>query len=196
MPISQLQPIVSNAAAILSAGLEDRPPSASFWGAYLNYEFYSAKNVWERVGGSLGTWGARNSAAGGDVENTCATRVSFAFSYSGDEIDGSKRSIDPGGFRFNHEAPAYNRVPGDDKWYVIRASTMDKYLRNVWGRPGYVVNTPKDLANAMSHLNAQSQQIAIFATPRAGSGHSGVLKNGYQDPYVTSELPVDVWLLP
>jgi hypothetical protein len=152
--------------------------------------------VWERVGGSLGTWGARNSAAGGDYENSCATRVSYALNYSAAEIPASARSIDPGGFRQNLEKPAFNGNPGDKKWYIVRANTLDQYVRSVWGKPGYVVKTAKDYQDTMSHLDAQHQQIGVFATPRNGSGHSGVIKNGYQDPYILTELPVDVWLLP
>ncbi len=63
------------------------------------------------------------------------------------------------------------------------------------GAPGYVIKSLKDYDDTMSHLDTQHQQIAVFATPRS-PGHSGVLKGGYQDPYVKTELPVDVWLLP
>jgi hypothetical protein len=122
--------------------------------------------------------------------------VSYALNYSGAEIPGSARSIDAGGFRQNLEEPAYNNKLGDNKWYIIRASTLDKYLRSTWGKPGYVIKTEKDYEDTLSHLDTQHQQIAVFATPRSGSGHSGVIKNGYKDRYILGELPVDVWLLP
>lgn len=196
MPNLQFQQTLGDLVPVVAATASNRPSSTTFWDKYPNFDWYGPKNVWEKVGGSLGTWGARNSGAGGDYENTCATRVSYALNYSGAEIPASARSVDPGGFKQNLATPAYNGLQGDMKWYIIRASTLDKYLRSIWGKPGYIVRTAKDYQNTMSHLDAQHQQIAVFATSRSGSGHSGVIKKGYQDPYILTELPVDVWLLP
>jgi RHS repeat-associated protein len=173
----------------------NRPSSTAFWESYLNYDFFSPKNVWERVGGSLGKWGMAGPQA---PQETCATRVSYGLNYSGAAIDGSEKSIDPGGFVKNSSSVSYKGVAGDDNWYIIRAVTMNKYLTATWGKPEYTPKTSTELDTVMSHLDSQNGQIAIFArkTLNGPYGHSGVLKKGYQDPYVNGELPVDVWMLP
>ena len=123
---------------------------------------------------------------------------SRALNYSGTEIPKSARSIDPGGFWHNLASPAYKGIRGDDKWYIIRAVTMNKYLTANWGKPDYTIQTNADYWTVMSHLNNEQQQIAIFARKSLNGayGHSGVLKQGYEDPYLPTELPVDVWMLP
>ncbi|HEY6387473.1 MAG TPA: hypothetical protein VIX91_17500, partial [Candidatus Acidoferrum sp.] len=65
------------------------------------------------------------------------------------------------GFRQNLEKLAYKGNPDDNKWYIIRAGTIDKYLRSIWGQPGYVVKTAKGYDDTISHLDAQHQQVAV-----------------------------------
>ena len=49
--------------------------------------------------------------------------------------------------------------------------------------------TPRESRSSVELL---LDQVALFAA----EGHTGMLKSGYQDPYVETELPVDVWKLP
>ena len=92
---------------------------------------------------------------------------------------------------------------GDDYRYIVSAAKLCAHLRNAkppanpWGAPDHPgVATVQQLDSIVANL--QPGPCAVFATPNppGGQGHSGVLKNGYQDPWVNVFLPVDVWLLP
>jgi len=67
---------------------------------------------------------------------------------------------------------------------------MREYLKNSWGNADKVAKSPQDLKDIVNSL--KPRECAVFAT----TGHTGVLKSGYQDPQVERYLPVDVWVLP
>lgn len=162
-----------------------RPSSAAFWDAYLDYdEFTLSSTVWDTIGGSIG------EQYGPPDENSCAARVSYGLDYGGSPIQQfSAASV-------NLRDHSYKGKFGDGWRYIVSAMRMAEYLRTVWGAPDHSVATQTELSGVISSLN--SGQCAIFATPNPpqGHGHSGVLKGGYADPYVATELPVDVWTLP
>jgi hypothetical protein len=71
---------------------------------------------------------------------------------------------------------------------------MKDYLLQKWRKEGAKVWDAPKLKQFINGLGAG--QIAVFATPGPhGRGHSGVLKQGYQDPYVVGELPAWIWAL-
>jgi len=138
--------------------------------------------VWKIVGGNIG------KKYGPIKENSCATRVSRGLNYGGDQIPAGT----PGAW---HDFPdqSYNGKKGDDKYYIINAGQMNAYLTSKWGKPDFSqVNDISQLHSIVAGL--YQQQCAIFATKNS-PGHSGVLKKGYDDPYVEGELPLDVWQL-
>jgi hypothetical protein len=176
------KPEASTMAALNTA----RPTSAAFWGAYLNYaSIPPAQNsrVWDTIGGSIGE-------SYGPNENSCAARVSYGLDY------GNAPIVPFSGASVNLPDHSYNGKPGDGKRYVVSAMKMAEYLRSTWGQPDHLVATVPELDRVMNGL--QDGQCAILATPNppGGRGHAAVLKKGYTDPFVRTELPVDVWTLP
>jgi hypothetical protein len=165
--------------------------SKAFWVAYLkvNYDtihYYENKKVWQLIGGNLG----KHYGETHPVTDSCATRLSYGLNYGGAPIPASA----PGANR-NFSNVKYNNVKGDDKYYIISAANMQSYLKGIWGAPDYrQVGTMSAIYTIVSGL--QTQQVALFATRgEYGFGHSGALKQGYHDPYIDTELPVDVWKL-
>lgn len=170
----------------------DLPSSDAIWTAYSNVNYVMIppdKNgqVWALIGGNIGaTFGPQNA-------NTCATRLSYGLNYGGAPIPNSAQ----GGFGAskNFTTEQYNGVPGDGKNYIVSAANMQKYLKSTWGNPNQTLQTEDDLKSLTANLSPG--QSAVFATGGpAGQGHAGMIKAGYQDPYIVSELPVDVWILP
>jgi hypothetical protein len=162
--------------------MSSRPDSQTFWAAYLNYNDYTQDAVWNKIGGSIGeTYGPPN-------ENSCAARVSYGLNYGGAPVQQFVAAS------VNLQDHQYKGKAGDGLRYIVSAMQMAAYLRSEWGNPHYQVATPAALTQT---INALGNRIAIFATPNPpqGHGHSGVLKAGYADPYVETELPVDAWML-
>jgi hypothetical protein len=162
-----------------------RPPSVKFWKTYLNYDAVPASStVWDTIGGSIGeTYGPPD-------ENSCAARVSYGLDYGGAHIEKfSAASV-------NLKDHSYKGKAGDGLRYIVSAMQMAAYLRRVWGAPDHTVKTVKALEQVIASFS--DGQCAVFATPNPvqGHGHAGVLRAGYSDPYVKTELPVDVWILP
>lgn len=104
--------------------------------------------------------------------NTCAARLTVALIDAGHGIQ-SGGWLDSQGRRWMASARA------------TRAS-----LKRMWGPPDDTLTTDKEVDQAIDNL--ESGQVAVFA----GQGHVGILKQGYQDPYVRAYVPVDVWILP
>jgi hypothetical protein len=160
--------------------------SKTFWAAYhqVDYDTFPPNKfgeVWKKVGGNVGD-NFHNQP------DTCATRVSWGLNYGGSPIPKGT----PGAWR-NYKNKSYAGKKGDDNYYIVNAGQMNAYLTSKWGTPDYPqVGTVPQLTSIITGL--QQGQCAIFAT-RLSPGHSGVLKKGYQDPYVEGELPLDVWLL-
>jgi len=147
-------------------GLE--PYSQDFWNAYLNYDKYRTQDVWNTVGGSLGT-----TYMG---ENSCATRVSYGLNYGGEPIPAG---VDGGNRNYG----------GDNLRYILSARELRKYLNKEWGSPTTTLNSYSDVMNFQSSL--KKGETAIVSS----DGHASVLTNSYKDPYVGG-FGGDVWLLP
>jgi hypothetical protein len=159
-----------------------RPMSSNFWSAYLNYDSYTQDQVWDKIGGSIGElYGPAN-------ENSCAARVSYGLNYGGAPLGPFDQAS------VNLPDHVYNGKAGDGKRYIVSAKKMAEYLKAQWGNPDFNVRTATELVQVIGNLGSK---CAIFATPNppGGRGHSGALKVGYSDPYINSELPVDVWVL-
>lgn len=158
-----------------------RPNSALFWAAYLNYDNYTQEAVWYKIGGSIGKSYGPNS-------NSCAARVSWGLNYGGAPIEPfSAASV-------NLPDHSYNGVAGDGKRYVVSAMQMAAYLTAKWGARDHHVTSAAQMTQIIASLGTK---CAVFATPSppGGHGHAGSLKQGYTDPFVLGELPVDVWIL-
>lgn len=159
-----------------------KPNSGSFWNAYLNYDSYQQPDVWKKIGGSIGkSYGPSNS-------NSCAARVSYGLNYANALIEVFNAAS------INLKDLDYLGKKGDGYRYIVSAMKLAEYLKLKWGNPDGQITTETELTTFEAGLDGKS---AIFATPNppGGHGHAGVLKNGYSDPYVKTELPVDVWIL-
>jgi len=176
-----LEPMAQPTAA--GAG---RPSSKAFWAAYLNYDAIPpAKNaeVWKKVGGWVGR------KYGDPPQNSCATRVSYGLNYGGAPIP----STAPGAL-LNDRRVVFAGRKGDDKYYIVNVGNLNAHFSRAWGPPDHrQVATVAELETIIGAL--AEGQCAIFATSKS-PGHSGVLKKGYDDPYVKAELPLDLWKLP
>ena len=162
--------------------MSNPPASSTFWPAYLNYNDYTQPAVWDQIGGSIGeSYGPPN-------ENSCAARVSYGLNYGGAPVQpfaAASRNLP------DH---TYHGKPGDNLRYIVSAMQIAAYLNAEWGAPQHRVINATQLAAVVAGLGTK---CAIFATPNppGGHGHAGVLKSGYQDPFVATQLPVDVWVL-
>lgn len=153
-----------------------RPSSTAFWAAYLRYGVYDTSKVWSTIGGGIGK-------KYGPAENSCAARVSYGLNYGGAPISVFAAAS------MNYADHIYEGKAGDNMRYIVSAEQMKKYLNHAWGAPEY---EPKSVAELDKILRDHDPNTcAIFAT----KGHTGALKAGYQDPYVTGYLPVQVWIL-
>ena len=152
-----------------------RPDSAKFWTAYLDYDGHTTAAVWETIGGNIGK-------AYGPSSNSCAARVSYGLNYSGAELEVFVAAS------VNFKDQEYNGKKGDGKRYIVSAEQMGNYLTLKWGAADHEVKTKEELKKFVDGLGAK---CAIFAT----TGHTGVLKKGYDDPVVEGFLPVKVWIL-
>jgi Type VI secretion system (T6SS), amidase effector protein 4 len=161
-----------------------RPTSAAFWNAYLNYDKYTQKAVWKTIGGNIG------EVHGPKDDNSCAARVSYGLNYGGAAVQPFDDAAS-----MNFADHKYEGKAGDGKRYIVSAMQMAAYLQQVWGNPDHKLTKRDEIAKLVNELGSK---CAIFATPNPpqGHGHSGVLKAGYSDPYVDTELPVNVWVLP
>jgi RHS repeat-associated protein len=161
-------------------GLDPRPTCNTFWPAYPRYgpNGTSQADVWKKIGGNVGK-------AYGPDSNSCAARMSCGLNNGGAPIPRGT----PGASR-NFSDQKYEGKAGDDKYYIVSAQMMREHLKDKWGNPDKVAKTPQDLKDIVNGL--KPGECAVFAT----TGHVGVLKPGYQDPYVDGLLPVDVWVLP
>ncbi len=172
--------VVSKALALNTS---DRPDSTKFWDAYLNYDKYTTQSaVWKVIGGSIGE-------SYGPDDNSCAARVSYGLNYGGAPVkEFSAASV-------NLKDHKYEGKAGDGKRYVVSAKQMAAYLQKNWGDPDHKLKKREEIAKLVKELGSK---CAIFATPDPpqGHGHAGVLKDGYSDPYIETELPVHVWVLP
>jgi hypothetical protein len=133
-----------------------------------------AGEVWNRVGGSLGSAGAKGNWL------PCAGRLSYALDRSGQKI------------------PAISHVTyrnSDGYHYILRASDMRKYLRKKWGKPDYAAfGVSNCVPYSPSFLNSikLGDGVAVFAT----NGHVGIIKAGYDDPMLAAQGVADIWKLP
>ena len=193
---AQISPATTRAQAtarrVLGAG---RVSSRAFWAVYPDYDTFIASMVWDLVGGSIGDTYGKNPDSN---QMSCATRVSYALNYvGGNEIprlgDPASPNTPPRSQR-NRKNVSYHGREGDNKYYITGAGDMKEYLLRKWGKEDAKIGDVPKLNQFTAGLGAG--QIAVFATPGPrGRGHAGVLKQGYQDPYVEGELPVWVWAL-
>ncbi|MEQ8637421.1 T6SS effector amidase Tae4 family protein [Gimesia maris] len=148
--------------------------SSKFWSVYLNYDSYLQDAVGNSIGGSIGElYGPQSS-------NSCAARVSYGLNYGSAQITPFSATS------LKLTDHTYNGKAGDGKRYIVSAKQMAVYLKSKWGNPDHHVTTAAGLIQV---INSLVTKCAIFATPDppGGHGHSGVLKSGYTDPFVTSE---------
>ena len=193
---AQISPATTRAQAtarrVLGTG---RVNSRAFWEVYPDYDIMVADQVWDLVGGSIGETYGKNPDSN---QMSCATRVSYALNYvGGNEIprlgDPAAPNKPPRSQR-NKKSVSYHGREGDNKYYITGAGDMKEYLLQAWRKEDAKVRNVSELKKFVSELRAG--QIAVFATPGPrGRGHAGVLKQGYQDPYVEGELPIWVWAL-
>lgn len=169
-----------------AAAAKSRPSCSAFWGAYsqIGYNKWKGEeqrdNVWEFIGGNVG-----KSFVGG---NTCATRVSYGLNYGGAAIPTHNNSTS----FFNDPHTTFKGKAGDGKNYIVGAPAMDTYLTGLMGAPDGHFKAGKDVQTFADGLPADA--CAVFAGPH----HSGLIKQGYQDPYVFTDpsvMPVDAWRL-
>ncbi|HEU5213243.1 MAG TPA: T6SS effector amidase Tae4 family protein [Gaiellaceae bacterium] len=177
--------------AAASKGSHLRPQSSTIWAAYtqVSYDKWRGEEnrnkVWEFVGGSVGS--------GFAGQNTCATRVSYAFNYGGFPIRGAKS----GWSYLNNPGVDYKGTKGDGKSYIVSAPYMAEFLTAKWGPPD-----AKFKAGAAGNADAKAfegtlktGQVAVFAGPH----HSGLIKQGYADAYLFTDpdvMPAVAWTLP
>jgi Type VI secretion system (T6SS), amidase effector protein 4 len=177
--------------AAVAKGSHLRPQSSTIWAAYSNVSYakwhgQADKNkVWELVGGSVGK--------GFEGENTCATRVSYAFNYGGWPIRDSKS----GWIYPNDPKVDYKGTKGDGRRYIVSAPFMKEFLTGKWGPPDV-----KFATGAAGNAEAKAfegtlrpDQVAVFAGPH----HAGLIKQGYADAYVFTDpgvMPAVAWTLP
>jgi Type VI secretion system (T6SS), amidase effector protein 4 len=170
-------------AAALSKGAALRPQSNTIWAAYsrVKYGTLGKDAVWEFVGGSVGQ--------GFEGENTCATRVSYAFNYGGIPIRGAKK-----GWSYHNKASTtFAGKAGDGKSYIVSAPYLEEYLTARWGKPDARLKTNAEARTFEGTLAAD--QVAVFTGPH----HAGLIRLGYSDPYVFTSpgvMPVAAWKLP
>ncbi len=164
-------------------GPKARPKSTEFWPAYhvVDYDAMTKDDVWAFVGGSVGAYF--------DGGNTCATRISYGLNESGWDIPVHDNS----GSYHNDPKHKFDGKAGDDKKYIVRASSLQKWLTKLMGPPDTTLTKTGQASTFEATLSPG--QVALFA----GVHHAGVIKQGYKDPYVDGDpgvLPVDVWKLP
>jgi len=179
---------VGVAQRVLGVG---RPSSKAFWPVYPDYNAFNADMVWDLVGGSIGAEYGKNPDSN---QMSCATRVSYALNnVGGNDIPDLGHTTPPRSYK-NSSSVTYHKRMGDGKFYIVGAGDMKEYLLQKWGKEDAKIWDVSKLKQFTAGLGAG--QIAVFATPGPhGRGHSGVLKQGYEDPYVEGELPVWVWAL-
>lgn len=155
------------------------PHSQKFQDAYLDYNNYSAYDVWKLIGGGLhDSYGDHGTIE--DVANTCATRISRGLNYSGAKIP--KGSI---GANRNYDG----KTPGDHLYYIIQARKLRRYLRKAWGAPNQTLTHPKQIQMLKDTLHENQYAIIVSNT------HAGAVSPTYEDNYVRYYLG-DMWILP
>lgn len=197
-----LAPLLANSAPLLANDIggqiaehimlgRARPSSKAFWAAYPDYNAFNADMVWDLVGGSIGAEYDKNPDSN---QMSCATRFSYALNnVGGNEIPDLGHTSSPRSYQ-NSRSVSYHGRKGDGKYYIVGAGDMKDYLLQKWGKEDAKIWDVPKLNQFTAGLGIG--QIAVFATPGPhGFGHSGVLKQGYEDPYVERELPVWVWAL-
>lgn len=167
------------ASKVMSHSKSNRPDGADFWAQFeLSDDDHLGagypREVWNRVGGSLGSAGAKGNWL------PCAGRLSYALDHSGQPV------------------PAISHVTyrnSDGLHYILRASDMRKYLHRRWGKPDFAgFGVYKCVPYSPQFLNSLhlGNSVAIFAT----NGHVGVIKAGYDDPLLPTQGAADIWILP
>jgi len=86
-----------------------RPSSQSFWSNYPNYASHQTNDVWNAIGGSIGS--------DYQGENSCAARVSYGLNKSGASIPSNRK------YQTNKNSG------GTDGRYIISAAKMREYLK-------------------------------------------------------------------
>jgi hypothetical protein len=177
-------------AAGRAKGSPLRPQSSTVWAAYskVSYAVWHGEpqknKAWEFIGGSVGK--------GFVGQNTCAARVSYAFNYGGFPISGAR----PLWSYRNDPNTSYGGKSGDAKNYIVSAPYMQEFLTAKWGKPDASIRKGEEASALEATL--RPDQVAVFAGPH----HSGLIKQGYSDPYVLQPddggrvMPVVAWILP
>ena len=155
------------------------PTSAAFKAAYLDYNNYSALDVWGIIGGGLNdSYGEHGSID--DIANSCATRLSRGLNYAGTPIP--KGSI---GANKNYDG----RTSGDGLYYIIQARKLRKYLHQAWGSPNQTLTHASQIDEIQNNLKAGQYAIIV------SEGHAGAVSATYSDNYIRAYLG-DMWILP
>lgn len=149
------------------------PYAEEFRKHYLYYNKYSPAKVWQMVGGNLEEGYGINSPDG--VQDTCATRASYALNKSGKLIPSN--------------APGANMNHADNRRYILSAREMNNYLKQTLGKPDYVLKSSEDfykLKYAMNH-----EHLFIMASNK----HVAIVTHDYDDGGAARTLG-NVWFLP
>ena len=133
--------------------------------------------MWEHIGGSV--------AKKFSPRETCAARVSWALNYGGHRLSGDRGSV-------NDTRTQFKGNYGDGQRYIVWVPTLQDHLTNIWGKPDKVLHSKK--AAIAFEASLKPDEVAVFAGPK----HAGMMKTGYNDPYVKTDagvLPVSAWKL-
>lgn len=175
------------------------PNSEDFWDFY-HYYPQTTSSTWRQVGGTLLLAHLRDLLKLRQKRNyydSCALRVSIALHYvqpipAG--TPGANRNMDAtmnrgesladeDGYMFTKRIKANIRGR-----FILSSTLMTNYLTKIWG-VGESISSDVELLKFENSLG--DKEIGVFAT----TGHTGVIKKGYQDPYIKGYLPVNAWRL-
>jgi len=137
--------------------------------------------------------------------NSCGARMSYGLNYCGSKIPKL------------HEYQTQQNVPGDGMNYITGAENMGKYLTWAYDAPthsgfnAYAACKEYGIDVSSSEfvrlLGMTGNQVAIFqahADPGTDGSdpvhshvpHTGAIRSGYHDDYLSTYTNVDIWLLP
>jgi Type VI secretion system (T6SS), amidase effector protein 4 len=157
-----LAPVVQNAE-----GQKMKPALAKLWAAFPDHVHYpTLKDLYTMLGGTVAK--NINSPGFGPTGNTCATRLSVAFNYSGVPITAT----------IARAVGAATLTAGSGSLVIYRVAEFRLYLLRTLGKPTVDSTSPYD-----SSFRGKSGIIAFSMNWQGASGHIA-LWNGlsYREP--------------
>ena len=167
-----------------------------YWDVYPNYDRHTTSEVWKLVGGHI--YGYHLDAPNAYF-NSCALRVSVSLVKHGKSISKSDGGVLNDNFKtYKKTTDPVSGQPikpgtllkGDGKYYIISASKMMAFLGKTFGPPTYTWKTVEKAREYRKCIENRNQ-TAFFAD----SGHAGMIRKGYQDPYFPQESSGKIWVI-